>query len=77
MGMKLVKIHKILKFKQSYSLKEFVDFNTKKRINSKIASEFQFFKLLINCVYGKLMENARKRTHIKLINDQKKFIPDV
>ena len=72
--MKLVKIHKILKFKQSDCLKEYVDFKTKKRINSKNAFEVQFFKLLINCVYGKSMENIRKRTHIKLINDQKKYL---
>ena len=70
-GMKLVKIHKILKLKQSDWLKEYVDFNSKKRINSKNAFEVQFFKLLINCVFGKSMENIRKRTHIKLINDQK------
>ena len=26
-----------------------------------------FFKLLINCVYGKSMENIRKRINVKLI----------
>ena len=71
LGMKLVKIHEILKFKPGDWLKEYVDFNTKKRIILKNAFEVQFFKLLRNCVYGKSMENIRKRTHIKLINDQK------
>ena len=72
LGMKLVKIHKILKFLVKGDwLKEYVAFNTKKRINSKNAFEVQFFNLLINCFYGKSMENIRKRTHIKLINGQK------
>ena len=41
---------------------------------SKYCCEVQIFKLLINCVYGKSMGNIRKRTHIKLINDQKKYL---
>ena len=59
--MKLVKIHKILKFKQSDCLKEYVDFDTKKRINSKNAFEVQFFRLLINCVYAKINEKYSKK----------------
>ena len=59
--MELVKIHKILKFKQSDCLKEYVDFDTKKRINSKNAFEVQFFRLLINCVYAKINEKYSKK----------------
>ena len=42
--MKLSKIHKILKFKQSDWLKKFVGFNTGKRKNASNNFEKDFFK---------------------------------
>ena len=30
--------------------------------------------MLINCVYGKSMENIRKRINVKLINDSKEYL---
>ena len=44
LGMKLSKIHKILKFKQSDWLKKFVGFNTGKRKNASNNFEKDFFK---------------------------------
>ena len=70
----LVKIHRILSFKQSNWLKEYVDFNTKKRQESTDEFNKNFFKLMINCVYGKSMENIRKTIHVKLINDGKNIL---
>ena len=43
-------------------------------MNSKNAFEVQCFKLLINCVYGKSMENIRKRISVKLINNSKDYL---
>ena len=74
LGMKLTKIHRILKFKQSNWLKEYVESNTKKIQESNDEFNKFFLKLLINCVYGKSMENIRKRFNVKLINDSKEYL---
>ena len=72
--MKLSKIHRILKFKQSDWLKKFVDFNTDKRKKASKSFEKDFYKLMINSVFGKTMENLRKRICIELINNAKDYV---
>ena len=73
LGMKLVKIYRILSFKQSSWLKSYADFNTKKRQGSTDEFSKQLHKLLNNCIYGKSIENQRKRMNLKLINDKKVY----
>ena len=74
LGMKVVKINKVLKFKQSDWLKKFVMFNTEKRMCAVNRYEKGFFKLMVNSVYGKTMENLRKRVSVKLVNNEKDYV---
>ena len=69
--MKLVKIHKVLSFKQSKWLTVFTDFNTKKRQESPDEFNKGLYKLINNCIYSKSIENIRKRINVKLINNKK------
>ena len=71
--MKLSKVHRAIKFKQSNWLKEYIHFNTEKRKNSKNSFERSFFKLLVNIIYGKCMENIKKRINVKLIIKSKDY----
>ena len=74
LGMKLSKIHKVLKSKQSDWIKIYINFNTEKRTNAADSFEKDFFKLMINSVYGKAMENLRKRINARLLNNEKVFL---
>ena len=55
-------------------VKNLFDFNTEKRKNAANKFEEKFFKLKINSVFGKKMENLRKRINVELINNAKDYL---
>ena len=68
LGMKLSKIHTVIKFKQSNWLKEYIHFNKEKRMNVKDSYERDLFKLMANSIYGKTAENIRKRINCMFLS---------
>ena len=74
LGTKLIKIHRTLEFKQSDWMKKYIDSNTEERKNATNDFEKVFFKLMINSVYDKTMENLRKRINVRFVNNETDFL---
>ena len=67
LGMRLHKVHRDLRFDESPWMEPYFRMNTELR--KKASSDFEkyLYKLMNNSVFGKTMENLRKRVDVKLV----------
>ena len=74
LGMKVEKIHCAIEFEQSAWMKPYIDLNTELRKEAvqkgdKVGKDL--FKLFNNAVFGKTMENLRKRINFEVVTSRK------
>ena len=68
-GLQLVKVHRILKFRQSAWIKSYIDFDTAKKRAAKSSFLQSHYKNLNNMLFGKIMESLRKRMNLELVTN--------
>ena len=72
--MKITAVHRGISFYQSPWMEPYIRKNTELRMRATNNFEKDFFKLMNNSVFGKTIENIRKRQNIHLIDNRKKAL---
>ncbi|CAH3019785.1 unnamed protein product, partial [Porites evermanni] len=72
MGMRITAVHRGISFYQSPWMEPYIRKNTELRKTAANSFEKDFFKLMNNSVFGKTIENIRKRQNIELVDNRKK-----
>ena len=65
-------MRRVIQFNQKAWVKPYINMNAKLKTEAKNDFEKDFFKLMINSIFGKTMENVRKDRGIKVVTTDKK-----
>ena len=75
-GMILEKINRVVLYTEEAWMKGYIEFCIEQQKKAELAGNdflVDFWKLMCNSIFGKTMENIRKRINFKLVNDAKKL----
>ncbi len=68
-GLVITKMHRVLRFRQSKWMAEYIDLNTELRKSATTECQKDFAKLANNSVFGKSMEDLLNRVTLLLVSD--------
>ena len=74
MGLRITAVHRGISFNQSPWMESYIRKNTELRKTAANRFEKDFFKLMNNSVFGKTIENIRKRQNITLVDNREKAV---
>lgn len=69
-GMVLTKIHRVMRFDEKPYMRDYVEMNTRLRMEGDSEFEKVFYKLLGNALYGKTFENKAKQSKVKIVQSK-------
>lgn len=72
-GMKITRINKVLKFRQTKVFEPFIKFNAEKRKSAVSASAKNMYKLMTNALYGKCLYRSSKQKEFSVVHSQQQF----
>ena len=77
MGLKVTKIHRVIKFKQDYICGDYIQHNTNKRETAKTEEENDVRKLLNNSLYRRMFMNPLHFLQSKFLHDEEKIMKSI
>ena len=73
MGMRLKKVHRAIQFRQKRYLEPYIRYNSERRAKARNGFEKDFYKLKNNSLFGKTMEDVRKRQDYRITADPNQY----
>ena len=77
MGVKVTKIHRVIKFKQDYICRDYIQNNTNKRATAKTEAEKDVRKLMNNSLYGRMCMNPLHFFQSEFLHDEERIMKSV
>ena len=74
LGVIVSRVHRVVEFKQALLFADYIKNNADKRAASTNDFDKEFYKFKNNSLYGKLIENLKKRRNLRLCNNSKSLV---
>lgn len=73
LGVQITKIHQVLRFKQSFYMKEYVDIVAEWRSQARDAFSINLYKSLVNVIWGRCCEKLEFRKCVEIVTSEKRL----